>query len=196
MKSVTGSGQGSLHRVRAAAAAAGRFLARGARATRAWISVPVNLCLALLGLLFLVSLGSWAAVDRFSEYVLYFPDGRGRLRGEMRPLPRIRGNEAQAELVASELLLGPRDQRLLPAFPAGVRAESVIARKSGLYVDLSTDAALVPPDSLRLGLEALRASLAAALPGGPRPRLTIGGNEPWAEGLAAEAGNKPKKTEK
>jgi hypothetical protein len=177
-------------------AAAGRALAAAWKASLLWLAVPVNLCLAVLGLVFVVSFGSWAIGDRFEEAVLFFPDARGRLRGELRDLPRSWGSEARAELVASELLLGPASAELSPAFMPGTRVESTLYRRGRLFLDLSPDTALEPPTDLKNGISAMERSLRAALPGLKRLSLTIGGKEPYAVGLKAEGGKGIKKTGK
>jgi hypothetical protein len=185
-----------LDAIRRFSLAAGRALAIARDATYRWLSVPVNFCLALLGLVFMVSLVSWAVGDRFEEAVLFFPDSRGKLHGEIRDVPHTWGAEARAELVASELLLGPRDASLLPAFEPGIRVESAIYRKGQLFVDISQDAALALPASLKTGIAAMERSLRAALPGLKRLSLTIGGKEPYSVGLKVEGGKGIKKTGK
>jgi hypothetical protein len=84
---------------------------------------------------------------------------------------------------------------LKPAFEGRVEVSSVLYRKGSLYLDLSEEAALEDPAALVLGLQALRRSLSAGLPGVGRIVLTIGGMEPYAEGLAndAQAAKKSKK---
>jgi hypothetical protein len=161
-----------------------------------WLSVPVNLCLAVLGLVFLVSFASWAIADRFSDVVLWFPDSKGSLRGELRQVPVKWGAENRAELVASELLLGPKTLSLKPAFQPGIRVESILYRKGRLYVDVSLEAALQDSKSLKTGLEAMERSLKAAIPGLRRLTLTIGGIEPYSDGLKIEAGGGAKKAGK
>ena len=162
-----------------------------------WLAVPVNLCLAVLGLVFVVSFASWAIGDRFVDAVLWFPDSKGVLRGEVRKVPHSWGSEARAEIVASELLLGPKSSSLSPDFAPGVRAESVLYRKGRLFVDISPDAALDEPKSpLKSGLAAMDRSLRAALPGLRRLVITIGGTEPYIVGLKAEGGTGIKKTGK
>jgi len=164
------------------------------RVAAAWLSVPVNACVAALGAAFLVSFLAWAIGDRYAEVALFFPSGRNSaLRSELRDLPRPRGAEARAELVASELLLGPRSPALRPAFPRGTRLESAIYRKGRLYVDLSEDAALAEPANLRRGLSALDRSLRLAFPWLKRLTVTIGGREPFADSAApGNAAKKPK----
>jgi len=174
-----------------AAAAAIKALRVTARVVLAWLSRPLNACLAAIGLAFLVSFLSWAIGDRYSEAVLFFPDSkRGDLVGELRDLPRRSGRESRAELLASELLLGPRSSGLDSPFPAGIRVESSIYRRRRLYIDLSPEAALAKPEELKKGLEAMRRSLSRGLPGLKDLVLTIGGREPYATGL--EAGNDAK----
>jgi hypothetical protein len=175
---------------------AGKALARAWSSSIKWLSVPVNLCLAVLGLVFLVSFASWAISDKFEEAVLWFPDSKGLLRGEIRQVPHTWGTEARAELVASELLLGPKSTFLVQAFAPGVRVESVLYRKGRLFVDLTADAALDEPKTLRNGLAAMERSLRAALPGLRRLIVTIGGTEPYVVGLVAEGGPDIKKTGK
>jgi hypothetical protein len=176
--------------------AAWRVLAAAWAVSRKWLSVPVNACLALLGLVFLLSFSIWAIGDGFEQAVLFFPDARGALYGEPRDVPHSRGPEALAELIASELLLGPKDASLSPAFAAGVRVETAIYRKGRLFIDISPEAALDAPKSLRSGIAAMERSLRTALPGIKRLSLTIGGKEPYAVGLVAEGGKDIKKTGK
>jgi hypothetical protein len=176
--------------------AAGKAIIRAWKASLKWLSVPVNLCLAVLGLVFLVSFAAWAISDKFEEAVLWFPDAKGRLRGEIRQIPHSWGPEARAELVASELLLGPKSSFLIKAFAPGVRVESILYRKGRLFVDVSPDAALDDPKTLKNGLAAMERSLRAALPGLRRLVLTIGGTEPYVVGLIAEGGPGIKKTGK
>lgn len=161
-----------------------------------WLSPPPRLTLTLLGLLFSVSLLSWAIGDRAREAVLFFPAVRGgSLHGESRNLPRSFSPEKTAELVASELLLGPIDPDLRPAFPPGIRVSATLYRHGILYLDLSPEAALAPRPELEKGLDALARSLRASLPWTRRLVLTIGGIEPWLEGLPGPSGG-PKKIEK
>ena len=181
-----------------------RFLAAAWQGlTEAWdflvrfLSVPVNLCLTVLCLVFFVSLGAWAFGEPFEKAVLYFPSpaAKGALRGEVRNVPRVLGTEARAELVASELLLGPQDGSLSPAFEPGVKVESAMYRKGRLFIDISPDAVLASPSSLQSGVAAMDRSLRAALPGLKRISLTIGGLEPFATGLQT-GGGANKKAEK
>jgi hypothetical protein len=176
--------------------AAGRALVLAYKSSLEWLSVPVNLCLATLALVFVVSFASWAIGDRFEEAVLWFPDARGVLRGEIRQIPHSWGAEARAETVASELLLGPKSTALSQAFSPGVRVESILYRRGRLFVDLSPDAALDEPKSLKEGLAAMNRSLRAVLPGLQRLVVTIGGTEPYAAGLKVEGGPGIKKTGK
>jgi hypothetical protein len=160
----------------------------------AWLSIPVNACIAALGLAFLVSFLSWALGDRYAEVALFFPSGKnGSLHGEFRDLPRPHGAQARAELVTSELLLGPVSSSLVPAFPQDTRLRSAIYRKGHVYIDLSEDAALADPPNLRKGLAALSRSLKLALPGLKRLTVTIGGREPYKDGIAAGNGAKKQK---
>ncbi len=182
-----------LESLRRFALAAGRALAVACKVTLKWLSVPVNSCLAVLGLVFVVSFVSWAFGAAFEEAVLFFPDQKGHLRGELREVPHGRGSESRAELIASELLLGPKNAVLVPAFASGVRVESAIYRKGHLFIDVSPDAALAPKTSLKNGLEAMEHSLRAALPGLQRLSLTIGGKEPYSVGIGAEGGKEIKK---
>jgi hypothetical protein len=179
------------------ARAQARFLRGALRKAFAWLSLPVNACLAAIVLAFLISLFSWAIGDRYAEMALFFPSGKASasglatLKAELRDLPRPRGAEARAELLASELLLGPRDPLLGPAFPQGTRLESALYRKGHLYVDLSASAALAEASALKAGLSALERSLRLALPGLKGLRVTIGGREPYVESIMA--GNSVKK---
>jgi hypothetical protein len=175
---------------------AGRALAAAYRRSKLWLAVPVNLCLALLGLVFLISFATWALADRFTEIVLWFPDPKGSLRGELRQVPVKWGSEGRAELVAAEILLGPKTLSLRPAFEPGVRVESTLYRKGRLYIDISREAALEDAKSLKTGLAAMERSLRSALPGLRRLFVTIGGTEPYAVGLKTEGDSGAKKAGK
>ena len=158
-----------------------------------WLSPPPRFCAALLSLVFVISLLSWAIGDRVYQSVLFFPQARGAgLRGELRNLPRTAGREKTAELLASELLLGPASPDLGSAFPIGVRVESTMLRHGVLYLDLSQDAALADPERLRIGLASMEKSLRAGLPGIGRIVITIGGIEPYKDGLANPSGTAKK----
>ncbi len=176
--------------------AAWRALKAAYAATTVWLSVPVNFCLAVLGFVFLVSFASWAIADRFTEAVLWFPDPKGSLHGEIRQVPIKWRAEARAELVASELLLGPKDLALRPAFEPGVQVESVMYRKGRLFIDLSRTAAFQGPASLKAGLAAMERSVRAAVPGLRRLTVTIGGIEPYSVGLREEGARGAKKAGK
>jgi Sporulation and spore germination len=174
----------------------GRSLVVAYKRTILWLSFPVNFCLAVLGLVFLVSFASWAIGRVFDPVVLWFPDSKGSLRGEIRQVPVSWGAEARAELVTSELLLGPKTMSLHPDFPPGIRVESVMYRKGRLFVDISLEAALEDAKSLKNGLAALERSLRAALPGLRRLTVTIGGTEPYTVGLKVDGARGAKKAGK
>ena len=163
------------------------------RRTAIWLSPPPRFCAVLLSLVFVISLLSWAIGDQVYQSVLFFPQARGTaLRGELRNLPRTAGREKTAELLASELLLGPANPSLASAFPVGVRVESTILRRGVLYLDLSQDAALADPARLKVGLASMEKSLRAGLPGIGRIVITIGGIEPYKDGLANPSGTAKK----
>ena len=146
-----------------------------------WFSPPIRLSVTALALAFLISFIAWAARDPFFDALVFFPKGQGTsLRGEIRSLPKAGRSEARAELIASELLLGPITPGLSPVFPSGVRVESALCRKGVVYIDLSENAALSEPAALRLGLAALNRSLRAGLPLVHKVKITIGGVEPYA----------------
>jgi hypothetical protein len=165
-----------------------------------WLSIPLNLCFAVLCLVFAVSFVSWAVGDHFEEALLFFPDSKGVLHGEVREVSHSRGAEARAELIASEVLLGPKTTDLLPAFVSNVRVESVLLRKNMLFVDISPGAALaspeaINPNTIKWGIAAMERSLRTSLPGIKRLTITIGGKEPYTVGLKAEGGPSQKKPE-
>lgn len=179
------------------ASALGRALSTAWSDTRSWLSVPVHLCMSALAICFAVSVLSWSLSARFVGAVIYFPDEKGSIQGELRDIPRNRRLEDKAELVASELLLGPTDRNLVAAFTPGSQVRSVLYRKGRLYLDLSAEAALPIRgvseaqsgfDSVRTGLKALERTLRAALPGIRRITLSIGGYEPYATGLGPKEG--------
>ena len=69
--------------------ALGRVLAVAWKASIKWLSVPVNFCLALLGLVFVISFVSWAVGSGFRGGGLVFP------RREGPATRRITGNPSQ-----------------------------------------------------------------------------------------------------
>jgi len=169
-----------------------RALRLALRAARDWLRAPLHALLVALGSALLVSSLCLILSDRFVETVLFFPSRRGSaIAGEAREVPRRRGPEARAELLVSELLLGPASSRLSPAFVQDTRLESAIYRKGRLYVDLSADAALAPPEALKIGMAALERSLRLGFPWLKELRMTIGGREPYVAGI--EPGNDAKK---
>jgi hypothetical protein len=154
------------------------------RTALTWLSKPLHAILAALALAFLVSSLSLALADRYVEAVLFFPSRRtGAPVGELRDLPRPRGAEAKAELLVSEILLGPASSRLSPAFAQDSRLESAIYRKGRLYIDISADAALAGASELKTGLKALERSLRLGFPWLKELKVTIGGREPYAAGI-------------
>lgn len=174
-------------------------------ATRAWLAVPFNAVLALVGASLLVTLLSLAFGDRLVGTQLYFPPfggATGSLQGEYRELPRVAGIEARVGLIAEELLLGPMEPDHLAAFSPGIRVERVIVRKRVAWIDLTEAAALEPAAGLKTGIAALERSLRASLPALSRIVVTVGGREPWAElpeaaeSAVAERGGAPKNEEK
>jgi hypothetical protein len=165
-----------------------RALAQAWDIAQRWLSVPFNFCLALIGLIFVISFSTWAIVDRSERALLYFPDAKGVLHGEVREVPHSWGKEARADLIASEVLLGPKSADLLSSFPSGVRVESILYRKGRLFLDISASAALATPASLKTGIKAMERSIHAALPGLLRITLTIGGKEPYSVGLTTVEG--------
>lgn len=194
--------------VRDRIAAAARKSAELARRFAVWISPPPRLCAAGILVVFLASFLSWAVGVRTWHTVFYFPTRNSTaLRGEVHALPRAWKLESRAELIASEYVLGPIDgARERSAFALGTRVESVLYRAGTLYVDLSPETALLPAADLALGLKGLGKTLDAGLPRVRRLVLTIGGTEPWKEGLdtasgkagspSAAAGDDPKKSKK
>lgn len=174
--------------------AAGGGLRAAAKFLIAWLSVPFNACIALVVGLFLFSVLYWAIAVPYTQTVLFFPEGgNGVLRGEVRDLPRHWDQEARAEIVARELILGPANPRLAPDFPPGTALRSILLRGNKVFVDLSVDAALAGRSSLERGKQGLELSLKTALPGIGAIVVTIGGLQPYQEALADEAGKDEKK---
>jgi|GEM_PF-3137063 len=141
----------------------------------AWFAPPVRLCTTAIALAFIFSFIGWLCSPFFNA-VLFFPKGNG-IVGEIRALPKTGGTEARAELIASEVLLGPISPNLRMAFPTGVKLRSALCRGGTAYIDLSENAALAGSEQLKPGLEALRRSLRAGLPFIFNVRITIGGHE-------------------
>lgn len=173
------------------------FIAEMAKRGGRWLSVPSHFVISLFSLAFLASLVLWSLADHGESFALFFPESNDRgIKAERRILPQRSVLETRAELVASENLLGPFDPSLKPAFPPGVRVNSVLFRKGQLYLDLSEDAALAEPVSLKLGLAALERTLSYAFPTVRKVVLTIGGFEPYAMLSTTAAGTEGKSDKK
>ncbi len=156
----------------------------------AWFAPPVRMCTTAIALAFVFSFIGWAR-SPFFDAVIFFPKGSS-IVGEVRALPKTAGAEARAELIASEVLLGPIDPTLRMAFMPGVKVQSALCRSGTAYIDLSESAALAQPADLKLGLEAMRRSLRAGLPFIFNVKITIGGHVPYElvpASTAAKAGN-------
>lgn len=165
------------------------FLARAIRRVGTffvWVSPPRRVFSFILGLVLFVSLGSWALLDDRSSHILYFPSSTsGRLGAEIRDLPRRFGAEDRARELVSEFLLGPANPGLLPALPLGSSLEGLMLRRGTLYVDLSPETALLPEADLKRAIGALGRSLKVGVHQVRRLVVTLGGRQPWVDGLPA-----------
>jgi len=177
----------SIETIRVSASSAVAALIRFYSRTVDWLSVSSNLCLTVLTCLFAFSFVTWVVRAPGREIALFFPDSAGVSRGEPRLVSRAPNREMLAELVASEVLLGPSDQRFSAPFDSNERPGTVMLRDDKLYVDLAERVALTPPDRLRRGIESLERSLRLALPGLKTVAITIGGREPYTSGLPRES---------
>ena len=152
----------------------------------AWVSPPRRLFAFVLGVAFVVSIGAWVVFDKETSYILYFPTTQGTaLRGEIRDISRRSGTEARARELVAEFLLGPANPALVPAFPAGTSLDGLLYRKGTLYVDIGQDAALLPEADLKLAIAALKRTVGLGIHQAKRVVVTIGGIQPWAEGLVS-----------
>jgi len=105
---------------------------------------PILIASGCLLVLFLLSLFFFFVPRRpWTRRVLFFPKpGAAGLYGETRLLPERRGLEESLQLLVDELILGPVSPKLSKLMPREVRADSVIARKGVVYLNLSRELVL------------------------------------------------------
>lgn len=166
---------------------------RGIRGFLVWVSPPTRLFAFLLGLALLLAVASWGIFEKETGYIVYFPGPGGTtLHGEERRMPRRMGAEANARELVMEFLLGPASPNLSPAFPIGTPLEGIMFRKGTLYIDLGEDAALLAEPQLRLAISALDRTIRLGIHQARRVVVTIGGIQPWTQGLVAAAATSKK----
>jgi hypothetical protein len=75
--------------------------------------------------------------------VFFFENAKnGKIRTEVRYIPRVHGYDAKLSLFVSELLLGSMQPEYAPLFNTGVRLERCFSRKGSAYSELSSEALL------------------------------------------------------
>lgn len=75
------------------------------------------------------------------RFVFFFPENTtGKVRTEIRYLPKARTVEERLGLYIDELVLGPINSFYTPLYPKNVRIESCFIRKSAVYINLSRKA--------------------------------------------------------
>lgn len=115
------------------------------------------LVLSGLGLCFLLSLALYL-FNPFSltRTVFFFPHKKsGLFCPEVRALALTKDQEANAELIVKEILLGPYQHQNLRLFPRAACVKTVLARKQTIYVDLTLSSLLPDLDVPYAPLKAL-----------------------------------------
>jgi hypothetical protein len=117
----------------------------------------------------------------FQEQVLFFPDTvSGRLRGEVRLMPKQEEQQAEVAQLIDELLLGPTGIQSTRLLPRGVSRESTLVAGDVVYADLSIEAAtLTGAVSLEEALFAVRKSILYNFRRFSSVVITIGGQVPF-----------------
>lgn len=118
------------------------------------------------------------------EQVLFFPDTvSGRLRGEVRLMPKQEDQRARVAQLIDELLLGPTGIHSTRLLPRDVSRESTLLGDDVVYADLSIEAAIHTGDiPLEEALFALRKSILYNFRGLSSVVITIGGEIPFEPG--------------
>lgn len=117
----------------------------------------------------------------FEQQVLFFPDTvSGRLRGEVRLMPKQKEREAEVAQLIDELLLGPTGIQSTRLFPRDVFRNSTLISGEVVYADLSIEAAIFPGDiPLEEALFAVRKSILYNFRRFSSVVITIGGQVPF-----------------
>jgi hypothetical protein len=118
-------------------------------------------------------------LDPGAQYAtLYFPSiDRTSLRGEKRRLDLMGNVEKRAQIVVSELLLGPVSRKSLPLFSGDSQLSGVMKRGDTLFVNIH----LADPTSMNASWKIIytsfERSLSESVPGAGKTRLFLDGNE-------------------
>ena len=117
----------------------------------------------------------------FEEQVLFFPDTvSGRLRGEVRLMPKQEERQAQVAQLIDELLLGPTGIQSTRLLPRDVSRESTLIADDVVYADLSIEAAIFSGDvPLEEALFAIRKSVLYNFRRFSSVVITVGGQVPF-----------------
>lgn len=117
----------------------------------------------------------------FEEQVLFFPDTvSGRLRGEVRLMPKQEEQEAEVAQLIDELLLGPTGIHSKRLLPRDVSRNSTLVSEDTVYADLSIEAAIFPGEiPLEEALFGIRKSVLYNFRRFSSVVITIGGQVPF-----------------
>ena len=115
------------------------------------------------------------------EQVLFFPDTvSGRLRGEVRLLPKQDQETEEVAIMIDQLLLGPTGIQSTRLMPRGVKRESTMISGDVAYADLSIEAAIFEGDiPLEDALFAIEKSILYNFRRLSTVVITIGGQVPF-----------------
>ncbi len=115
------------------------------------------------------------------EQVLFFPDTvSGRLRGEVRLMPKQDDERAAVAELIDELLLGPTGIHSTRLLPRSVSRQSTLVADDVVYADLSVEAAIFPGDvALEDALVAIRKSILYNFRKLSEVEITIDGEVPF-----------------
>ncbi len=112
---------------------------------------------------------------QFNGMRLYFPDKKGSLREERRPIPPLGPMEERVREVVSELLLGPVSRALEPLVYADVSLARAVVDNRHFFLDFSVRSLDEFGARYRIFKEALLKSLHATIPGSYAVSLFVNG---------------------
>lgn len=114
-------------------------------------------------------------VLQYNGMRLYFPDKKGSLREERRPVFPMGSREERVREVVTELLLGPVSRNLEPLVFTDVALVRAVADSKALYIDVAVQSLETFGPRYRIFKEALFKTLHASFPGTYQIHLYVNG---------------------
>jgi len=111
-----------------------------------FLSSPVKLSLLLIAILSALALSEFMYLGLARRTFVFYTISDGELIIEERMLKSSRSQEDNIIQYVNEAVLGPLSPDLLPLIPGGTRLLSLLYRDEVIYLNLSENAALPPPE--------------------------------------------------